>query len=84
MFHISVSSDKTFLWVPTALTLTLVFDLHIENFNHAYIFSMVCSRILIFRMSVFCDKSFQWLPTGLTLTFMFDLLTENFNLRRIF
>jgi hypothetical protein len=49
------------------VTLTLVFDIHIENFNYAYIFLMVCTRTLIFHLSVCCDKSFQGVPTGLTL-----------------
>jgi hypothetical protein len=41
-------------------TLTLVFDLHIENFNHAYIFWIVCTtkvtEALIFHIS-FCKMT---------------------------
>jgi hypothetical protein len=57
------------------VTLTLVLDLLIQNFNLGYIFWMVCTRTLIFHMSVCCDKTFQWVPTGETLTF-----TENLNI----
>jgi hypothetical protein len=32
------SYDKTYLWVPKDLTLALVFDLPIKNFNVGYIF----------------------------------------------
>jgi hypothetical protein len=46
---------------------TLVFDLYIQNFSHAYIFWMVCTWTLIFHMCVCCDKSFQWAPIDLTL-----------------
>jgi hypothetical protein len=47
------------------VTLTLVFDLYNENFNHVYIFWIICTRT--YNMSVCCNKSFQWVPTGLTL-----------------
>jgi hypothetical protein len=49
------------------VTLALVFDLHIDNFNHSYMLWLVCTKTLICHMSVCCDKSFQWIPTGLTL-----------------
>jgi hypothetical protein len=41
IFHMSIPCDKTFLRVPTfcyPVTLTLVFDLLIGNFNLDYIF----------------------------------------------
>jgi hypothetical protein len=51
------------------VTLTLVFDLQIENLNQAYIFWIGCSSILIFWYCtcVCCDNSFQWVPTTFTL-----------------
>jgi hypothetical protein len=49
------------------VTLTLVFDLFIQNLSHGYNFWMVCTKTLIFHMSVCCDKTFPWVPTGLTL-----------------
>jgi hypothetical protein len=42
------------------VTLTLMFDLLIKNFNLGYNFQMICTRMLIFHMSVFCDKIFSW------------------------
>jgi hypothetical protein len=49
------------------VTLTLVFDLLVENFNLVYNIWMVSTRALIFRMSVPCDKTIPWVPTDLTL-----------------
>jgi hypothetical protein len=47
---------------------TLVFDPHIENLNHAFsIFWFVYTGTLIFHISICCDKSFQWVPISLTL-----------------
>jgi hypothetical protein len=60
--------------------LTLMFDIHIENFNHAHILWLVCTNILIFHIGVCCDKMIS-VGTNrfdfVYLTFMFDLLTEN-------
>jgi hypothetical protein len=76
---------RRFQWVWTDLT--LMFDMHFENFNHAYIICLVCTRTVIFDTSVCCDKI---ISVGINrfdfvnLTFMFDLLTENFNLGCIF
>jgi hypothetical protein len=44
------------------VTLTLVFDLLIKNFNLGYNFGMVCTRVSIFHMSVPCDKTFPGVP----------------------
>jgi hypothetical protein len=65
------------------VTLTLMFDPRIKNFNLGYNFQMVCTRKLIFHMSVPCDKIFSWVPKFfdlVTLTLMFDLFIKNFNL----
>jgi hypothetical protein len=63
------------------MTLTLMFDLHIKNFNLGYNFQMVCTRMLIFHISVPCDKILPWGTKIFDLvTLMFDLLVENFNL----
>jgi hypothetical protein len=113
-FHMSVSCDKTFLWVPKNMTfwpwclthllktltlaitfewyilrlwyftwvflvtkfydgykrfdlvtLTLVFNLLIDNFNLGCIFWLVSTRTLIFHMSFSFDKTFLWVPTYL-------------------
>jgi hypothetical protein len=47
------------------VTLTLMFDLLIKNFNLGYNFQMVCTRM--YFMSVPCDKIFSWVPKFLTL-----------------
>ena len=65
------------------VTLILIFDLLIKNFNLGYNFQMVSTRMLIFHMSVPCDKIFSWVPKIfdlVTLTLVFDLLIKNFNL----
>jgi hypothetical protein len=65
------------------VTLTLVFDPLIKNFNLGYNFQMVCTRMLIFHTSVSCDKIFSLVPKFfdlVTLTLMFDPLIKNFNL----
>jgi hypothetical protein len=49
------------------VTLTLMLDLLIKNFNLGYNFQMICTRMLIFHMSVPCDKNFSWVPKFLTL-----------------
>jgi hypothetical protein len=49
------------------VTLTLLFDPLIKNFNLGHNFQMVCTRMLIFHMSVSCDKIFLWVPKFLTL-----------------
>ena len=49
------------------VTLTLVFDLLIKNFNLGHNTFMVSIRALIFHMSVPCDKAFPWVPKFLTL-----------------
>jgi hypothetical protein len=65
------------------MTLTLIFDPLIKNFNLGYNFQMVCTRMLMFHMSVPCDKIFSWVPKifdFVTLTMMFDPLIKIFNL----
>jgi hypothetical protein len=47
------------------VTLTLVFNLLIDNFNLDYIVWLVSTRTLIFHMSVSFDKTFLWVPTYL-------------------
>ena len=49
------------------LTLTLEFDIFIENINLAYIFWTVSARALIFHMSILSDKTFPWVATFFTL-----------------
>jgi hypothetical protein len=49
------------------LTLTLVFDLLIENFNLGYIFCMVGAMAFTFHLSVPCDKTIPWVPKIVTL-----------------
>jgi hypothetical protein len=44
------------------VALTLMFDLHIENFNFGYNFWIVCSRTKIFHLTVPCHNTFPWLP----------------------
>ena len=70
IFHMSVFWDKIFSWVPTffdLVTLTLMFDPLIKNFNLGYNFWMVYTRKLIFHMIVPCDKMFSYVPHVLTL-----------------
>jgi hypothetical protein len=64
------------------VTLTLLLDLLIENFNLGYIFWLVGIRALTFQMSVPCDKTYPWVWKVDLLTFVlvFDLLIKNFNL----
>jgi hypothetical protein len=69
------------------VTLTLMFNLLIENFNHAYIFWVVCTKTLIFHFTLVfvVIKPFiayqQISPCDLDL---YAWLTENFNLGFIF
>jgi hypothetical protein len=65
------------------VTLTLMFDVLIKNFNLGCNFQMVCTRMLIFYTSVPCDNIFSLVPIFIylvTLTLMFDPFIENFNL----
>jgi hypothetical protein len=62
------------------VTLTLVFDLIIKNFNLGYNISMVSTRALIFHMSVHCDKTFPWAPNFNLVILTLVLIFENFNL----
>ena len=83
IFHISISSGKTFLWVPTIVTLTFEFDLLFESFNFVNNICVVSAKALIFHMSIPCDKTFQCVPLifdPVTLTLEFDPFFENFNL----
>jgi hypothetical protein len=69
------------------VTLTLVFDLYIENFNPGYIFWLVGATALIFHMNVPCDKTFSWVQKKLTLRpwpwCLTYLLKTNFNFRMV-
>jgi hypothetical protein len=49
---------KIFPWVPTDMTLILVFYILIKIVG--YIFWMVCTRTEIFPIIVPCDKTFPW------------------------
>jgi hypothetical protein len=66
---------------------SLVFDQHIKNFNHAYVSWMVYTRSLIFHISFCCEKSFQWYqqvwPCDLDIYFLTYLL-KTFNFSWIF
>jgi hypothetical protein len=64
------------------VTLTLVIDLHIENFNLGYIFWLVGTRALTFHMSVHCEDIFKCTHIFdlVTLTLVLDLLIKNFNI----
>jgi hypothetical protein len=59
IFHMSVHCDKTFLWVPTDLTMTLVIDRFTKNVNLGYIIWMVCTRNFIW-MSLWQDLSIAY------------------------
>ena len=59
----SISRDKTFLWVPLFLTLwpwPWSLTHFFENFKLANNFWTVSARALIFHMSIPCDKTFPW------------------------
>ena len=64
------------------MTLTVTFDLHLENFNSAHNFLTIRNRAFIFGMCVPYDKD---LSDGIinfdymTLIVTFDLHLENFN-----
>jgi hypothetical protein len=64
----SIPCDKTFPWVQIKMfylvTLTLVFDLLLENFNLGYIFWLLgtCTGALTFHLIVLCEKTFSWVP----------------------
>jgi hypothetical protein len=62
------------------VTLTLVLDLLIKNFNLSYNFQIMSTKAWIFHMSIPCDKTFPWGQGFVTLTLVFDLLIKNFNL----
>jgi hypothetical protein len=49
----SVPWDKTFLWLLTDITLTLVFDWHIENFNVGYDLNSMYEDL---EMRIWCIK----------------------------
>jgi hypothetical protein len=73
-------SHEYFLWQDismgtTILTLALMLDLRIENFNIGYIFWLVATKALTFPI---CGYQTIW-PCDL-----FDLLIKNFNLGYIF
>jgi hypothetical protein len=63
------------------VTLSLVFDLLIENFNLGYIFWLVGTRALTFHTSVCCYKTLPWVLKNMALWpwCKFDLHIENFN-----
>ena len=80
IFHMSIFSIKTFLWVPTFLTLwPWSSGLHFEYFDPVNKIWIVSARALIFHMNIACDKifvlvlnlfsigTFPWVPTFLTL-----------------
>ena len=63
IFHMNISCDKAFPWVPLffdCVTLTLEFDPFFDNFNLAHNFWTVSVRALIFHMNIPCDKTFPW------------------------
>ena len=69
IFYVSILGDKTFLWVPTFLTLwswPYRFFLFFWKFNNTINFWTVSARALIFHMSNPCDKTRPWVPMLLT------------------
>ena len=69
------------------VTLTLMFDLLLKNFNLGHSFLTRRVRTFILHMYIPCDKTFPWVPIFfylLTLTLKFDLLLKNFNLGNSF
>ena len=61
IFHMSIPCDKTFPWVIFfyLVTLTLMFDLLIQDFNFGYIFWLVSTWTLTFHISDPYDKNFM-------------------------
>ena len=89
IFYMCASSDKTFLWVPTDLTLwpwlwcltdimkTLTMPI---SFNSIFYDFDTSHEFFLWQFLLVGINRFDLV----TLTFMFDLLTENFNLGCIF
>ena len=64
------------------MTLTVTFDLHLENFNFVHNFLTIRHRAFIFGMCVPYDKTFPMVPLNfdhVTLTVTFDLHLKNIN-----
>ena len=70
IFHMSIFSIKTFLWVPTFLTLwPWSSGLHFEYFDPVNKIWIVSARALIFHLNIACDKIFVMVLNLLTSTF---------------
>jgi hypothetical protein len=78
ILHLTIPCDK----IPTDFTLTLVFDLLIENFNLDYIFWLVGTRTLTFHLDVCCDKTHR--IDLVTLTFVLNYLGKTLTIERRF
>ena len=66
IYHMSVSSEKTFPWKLTnlnSLTLTIEFVRLFENFNLVNYIRTAIARALIFHMNILVIKSFCWYLT---------------------
>jgi hypothetical protein len=83
IFHMSIPCEKTFPWVSTFLTLTLMFDHLIENFNLVYIFWFVgIYEIWHFTCVFLVTRPYSGYQKFdlVTFTLVCDLLIKNFNL----
>jgi hypothetical protein len=68
IFHMSISCDMTFLWVPKFLTLWLWPRCLTYLLTYSkHVFWLVGTRALTFHMSVPCNKTFSWVQKNLTL-----------------
>ena len=69
IFHMNISSEKTFPLVPTFLPCVHGLDLSLENFNLAIGNNVwtASSRSLQFHLSIASDIAFLWVSIFLTL-----------------
>jgi hypothetical protein len=86
-FHMSISCNTTFTWVPNIdlVTLILVLDQLIYNFNLGYIFKMYALGLWYYECFFWQDLSIGIERFDLViLTLVFDLHIEDFNHAYIF
>ena len=67
IFHMYVPCDKTFPLVPNYLTLTVTFDLYLENFNFAY---NLCCNTYDFHILHVCCKFWEVLTIYISKNFL--------------
>jgi hypothetical protein len=86
-FHMSVSYDKTFLWMPTNMTFLPLCLTHLsKTFTMAIIFEWYILGLLYFTWVFLVTKPYHGYKRFdlVTLTLVFNLLIDNFNLGYIF